>query len=610
MSAHIYITYSEVFGRKPQESEINAVIASLDKDATFRHLSMINNLLALYPIDFNKKKFTEIQTRLAIDWFDKDTYEKLRRYVEDVYLTDRPIFHRQQILLLMKKVLLGAADDGGLNPDVSLDARKILGKLCLMISDLTVTAEQEQKTQSDNPYSEEETERVFNELLTQMISVIELFNPPEISASTIRTQELIQISNSEYPELFEGKTLAAYFESLSGISFERFLQMIMGVYAALITKELKELIDKPENFNIRKSNYFQNLNYSEAEVYEFYKLTSIKYEDLILEMENSPLRSSLLPQYDFTVFRKYPLFHLSNDILTFTDFTFLIEKASFGLYYTILNILQENNIHPKMFFQNWGYIFEKYVNKIFRGIYPVLSNRFHPNTFYENKQQIEAFDGIVEYPTALIVMQYKGGLLNAKAKYSGDADILLDEMNDKFGTKKNKSGINQLAINLERLFNSDVNKRSKIRSLEFPNTRVVYPILIVNELSMGFGLAHWKLRGWFEKAIESKNITADIKVNSLMILTIEDLEMLESYLEAEDFTLLEFAQFYSTLEYVRFSWFLIKEHWYEPMTSLREVFYRFRKDRNIEFRPNKKIQSKFDTFMSQFKLSFKDEVMN
>ena len=609
MSKHEYITYSEITGQKPTESEVNVLISSLNKKAAFGQLSMINNFLALFPINSENNKFIEIQMFLTANLFDDELYKKLRIFVENISLFDRPIFHRQQILLLMKKVLLEASENGGFNFDDSREARNIIGKLCLMISDFTVTLEQEQRTESDMPHSKEGTEKVLSELLAQLLPVHELFNPPEISAALIRTHEYIQIANLYYPTTFEGKTLSSYFESFAGITLERFLQMIVAVYAALVTKQFNELIQDAANFNIRKSNYFQNLNFSEAETESFYKLTSIDFTDLCLEVETSPLRNLLQLQYDFTVFRQYPLFHLSDDILTFNDFAFLIEKASFGLYYTVVNVLQQNQIHPKTFFQNWGYIFEKYVNNIFREIYPELSNRFHPNTFYNSKQKIESFDGILEYPNALIVMQYKGGLLNATAKYNGDVDFLLKEMNEKFGTKVPKSGINQLTINIERLFNLDANRRYKILDLEFPNTRVVYPILIVNELSMEFGLAHWILRGWFEKSMESKSIAPDIKVNSLMILTIEDLELIVPYLEAGDFTLLDFAQFYSNLEYIKFSWLLIREHWYEPMTSIRDVFHKFRASQKIKFRPNKTRQDKFEKFMSEVRALFKDEII-
>lgn len=97
---------------------------------------------------------------------------------------------------------------------------------------------------------------------------------------------------------------------------------------------------------------FSKLNYSEEEIDSFYKLTVIEFEKLKSESENNRLRANLQMQYDFTVFRKYPMFHLSEDILTPVDFSFLIEKVSIGLYHTILNSLSDNKVNPQRFFQH------------------------------------------------------------------------------------------------------------------------------------------------------------------------------------------------------------------------------------------------------------------
>jgi hypothetical protein len=607
MSDHTFITYKEITGNRPSESVFERQIATLNKETAFKYLSNINNFLALFPISLDESKFAYIQKFLAYNLFDQELHAKLFDFLGDTSLVIRPIFHRQQVLLLMKMILLRASNDRGISPNDSSEARNLIGVLCLMASDLTVSKEQEQRTESQHPHSDEESERIFNELLVQFLPVFELNNPPEISSATVRTLEYIRLSHEHFAETFGGKTLSSFFESLTGISLEQFLQLIFGIYASLITKNLEELIDNPANFNVSKSEHFSKLDFSEATIESFYKLTSIKYEEIISELETSQLRNILQLQHDFTVFRKNPIFHLSQNILTVVDFSFLVEKVSIGLYYTILNVLNENELDPQDFFQHWGYVFEKYVNNVFRDIYPALANRFHPNTFFDTKTEKECFDGIIEYPNSLLVMEYKGGLLNTKAKYSGDVNLLLDEMGNKYGITKKDSAIKQLTTKIELLFHVDGAKRSKIRNLELLPVANVYPIIVLNELSMGLGLAHWRLRKWFKKEINTKTIDERISVKPLLVLTIEDLEMLIPYLEADDFTFLEFAEYYSTLEYIRFHWFLIKKHWYEPMTDMRKVFDKFRQDKNIVIRPNQKRQLKWENFKNEIESLFKAE---
>lgn len=201
------------------------------------------------------------------------------------------------------------------------------------------------------------------------------------------------------------------------------------------------------------------------------------------------------------------------------------------------------------------------MNNIFTDIYPETSNRFHPNTFFDTKTERECFDGIVEYPNSLIVIEYKGGLLNTKAKYAGDVSLLLDELGKRFGCSKRDAAVKQLTTKIELLFHSNQENRLKIRNLDFPNVENIHPVLIANDVSLQFGLAHWRLREWFKSEINGKNIEKTVSVTPLMVLTIEDLEMIAPYLEAEDFTLLEFVRFYSKLEYMRFSWLLNSDHW-------------------------------------------------
>jgi len=604
MLTSVFITYSEVMGEKPDEDEVSQSISLLNKKDTFFLLSMLNNFLALFPPNHNEQKFADIQRFLAINLFRPDIYNKVRRFVENVSLVSRPIFHRPSILFLMKRVLLEAKDEGGLMPGENHADRRILGELCLKISDLLVTDEQQARTESENPLEENESERILNELLTQMLPVSELMNPPDFFDALARTNEYLKLSQSRSKAVFDGETISSFFESKRGISPKTFLQMTFGVYGVLLTHDLKDFIDRPQEFNIRKSIHFSNVDYDHNEVRSFFVLTAKSYESLAQATNDNPLKGDLSEQYDFTTFRKYPLFYLSDDVLTTCDASFLVEKASFGLYHTILNLLIENGRNPEPFLTEWGYVFEAYVNQTLRTIYPEISGRFHANSFFDTKSEKEGFDGLLEYANALIPMEYKSGLLNTRAKYGGRAETLLKEMGSKFGRTSNRSAIRQLATKIELLFHKTETERRKLRGLDFPHVVNIYPTLIANELSLQFGLAHWRLRRWFEQEISERQIRESVKVHPLMVMTIEDLENIIPYLESDDFTFLEFAQYYSHLEYVRFSWWLIREHWYEPMTTLMEVLSRFRKERGIDHRPNQHVQKRTEDFLDEMSARF------
>ncbi len=605
MSNHIYLTNNELAGQRATKEEVEQLVRLFNRRFTLQYLSIWNNLLTLFPPTSSLREFIAIQRGLFAIWLKPELQEKVREIWESKSIDGRPLVSRQHLLLLMKFILLNGLSDGGLDPNESADARLTIGDLCLMTSDLLVTSEQEARGQSETPLEPAESERIMNELLCQLLPVTELMNPPELMTAIARTRDYLEISSREYPSAFKGHTLSAEFQRLTGLSLERFVQMVVGVYAIPVLKSLTELLHDTIGLNVT-TNHFEQLDYSEGMRQAFFDLTTSKFEELATQTIEHPRRNALQLQYDFTVFRNHPLFYVTPDVLTSVDYSFVVEKVSFGIYYTIHNVLLAHSIHPGDFFQHWGYVFEHYVNELFQRIYPGSLSQFRPNLFYLGKQRMEAFDGIVEYPNALIVMQYKGGLLNSRAKYSGDVETLLGALDSKFGTKENNSGIKQLSLNIERLFNADKSKRKRIDNLDVTRIGAVYPVLIVNDLSMQNALAHWRLKTWFEQEIDARTITSDVRVGRLVVLTIEDLEMIAPYLEEGIFPLLDFIGFCAALEYQRFPWFRINPGWYHPMTGMHEVFGRFRDAREIAHLPNPRREQNSTDFFAEIMTSFRD----
>lgn len=309
----------------------------------------------------------------------------------------------------------------------------------------------------------------------------------------------------------------------------------------------------------------------------------------------------LYPQYDFISFRKHPIVFYDKDIFTVIDVAFLTEKLSFGLIYTILDIVQESGIDHREYFAHWGKIFEDYVTKLFSELFPdisFLTKRFFPNTFFDiPKKDNEAFDGILEYPNSLVVMEYKGNQIRPTIKYSGDKDLLLNDIDKKFGRKGNDKGVKQLAIKIELLFHRELNQQQKLRDITFPKVNRIYPILIVNEPSLSFGLVSRKLRIWFDAEMDDRKLSNTILIKPLMILPIEIFEKMFPYLAAGDFTIIEFADFYENS--------LTKE-WYQPETSLGNIFDEFVEQGKFTHRNNPKINNKWELLMSNWKKHFKE----
>lgn len=599
MSICMYITYYELTGKKADQRELAKLIKSFDKRSTFSYLARINNWLAMTPVHFDEDKFVQLQKQLSEDLVEAGLVQRLSKILNATSLVDRPIFHRQQLLVFMKRVLAEGLDEGGINPDDDRDFRYKIGKVLLMLNDVLVSEEQDERAKPGNPTEESESqrERVFSELLTQLLPVFELMNPPEIITSLIRTRQYISLSNKYHSALIDGKSLSKFFEEATAISLERFFQMVVGIYAALVHR-FDEQPNNPPNFDISRSTHFSQLKFTESEIKSFFDLISTTLDKLASELTNGA--ANLLPPYDFTAFRKYPLLHLSEDILMVIDSTFLAEKVSTGPYHTILNSLNNEN-DRRRFLQHWGDVFEKYVNSKFQKL-PENHHQFFPNPYFNSRVAAEAFDGIIDCPESLVVMEYKSGLLNLKSKCSGDVKELTKEMNSKYGLD---GAIKQLSQNIEHLFHEVPERRKKLRKLCVSHVSKIYPVLIANETSLRFGLTHWRLRTWFETEIGKKKISKTVSVKPLLVLTVDDLETILPYLIKKDFTFCQFLEYYSTLKY---SWCLDDRQRYQPMTSFLEVLDAFKQNCNIEFRENEEIDLEWKEIVNEIDKEFKPDV--
>ncbi len=609
MSESVLVGYSTVFQtEKPTEADLTDILKNFHLENTFGFLTMISNLLALFPTTFDETKSAEIHLLLSSSLLTRQQQKLVSKDFPEIPPLPRSIFNRWQVLFLMKKLLQHATNDGLQDPNLGDDptSRYHLGTTCLIANDLFVDVEQERRMEELDPSKYGNSERVLDELLTQLISTTELFNPPEISRALARNLLYIEISESDdFSTSINGVSLSELFAKTTGLSLRKFLEMVVAVYASLITKSPEDLIDNPANFNIRRDGYFANLNYEKEELEAFFRLMSISISELQQKLATLDTTQGLKDIYDFTLFRQFPLLNISVDILTPIDVSLLTEKVTSGLYHTVFTAIRNAGFDPSDFFQVWGKIFERYVNSIFAKVYPPLTNRFYPNTYFDTRTEREAFDGIVEYPSALVVMEYKGGTLNARAKYSGEVGQLLDDIDRKFGVGRKDSGINQLVTKIQLLFDSDPNKRLTIRNLAFPYVRMIYPVLIVNDLSLQFGLANWKLKTSFDQARLELQLSPEIDVGRLLVLTIEDLEVIAPHLEAEDFTLFDFVSYYSQQEYIRYSHWLTYDHWFHPMVTVRDTLRRFLHERKLDHRNDTWLSEKFEIFIDQIKSSFR-----
>lgn len=582
---YIYITHQQIFDSLPDEEKLKRQIETLNKVNSFAFLGVCNLLLSLFPNNVS------VQELLVCNLISKDVLDLIKQKFGGESSTKRPIFHRQQLLTLIKQILIDSPGDGqndpnSENPEIKDRAAKLLGELCLMINNVLVSREQEDRLQAKGQ-TEQAKEEVLDELFVQWLPVVELVNPPEIVNAIARTEKYFEIFEKESLDIiFSNKqNIDEHFFTTTRLSLKNYINLIYCTYAFYKIQDFEVYKNDPKNFNFYQSVIFANLEISESEIQGFFDLNAKDLSGIVNELQKSLTSGNLLTQYDFTVFRKYPLIKLTEDVFSCIDINFLLEKLAFGVYHTIFNsfntLTQEGNKDRNLFSSHWGKTFEKYVDFLLSQVYPPSSGRLISFPYFQDKKnELEGFDGVIDGGNKLIVMEYKGGFLNATAKYSGNLESLLKDLDKKYGSQR-KGGIEQLVRKIELVFNSELEKRKTIPELKPEHVRVVYPVLVVQEHSLQMGLAIKKLRQIFDQEIKKKKVSSLIFIRPLSVLSVEDLEILLPYIDKGHFSFTDILEEYATGKH-------------EELEHFQGILGRFRKGRKIPVCRNEWIWSQHE----------------
>lgn len=537
MPIRMPICFSDVYDRTPDEAELDQLLQPLCRIPTFRMIAMLNTLLSFY--DDNEEQAKRIQGFLLQNLTDEELFERLRQKFPNESVTRRPVFHRQQLLVLMKRLLL-KSEEGECDPNADVESRYVLGKACLIVNDLLNNEEQNRRLEQ---LSEANEEAVLSELFVQLLVAAELYNPADVLHSVVRSDEFFRIIDRRAAEFqfSNGETIQQRFSRLSGIELRRYFWLIfcLCVVYKHESEDLEGLMRNPGKFNVAKSSVFAKTNLTPDEIERFFGHATIDLVTLTKLVKEQRGRVPLMFEYDVTPMRTYPLYDVSQEHGTVSpmDFTFLTEKLSAGVFHDISNsIRREKNKDWHTFSGFWGNIFEEYVNDRWRDAFPLKTQRFYASPYLDRTNE-EVFDGVLDYGEALVVMEYKGTYLTLDAKYSGDLEKLMEGIALNVG-----KGVEQIASGLHAVFGEGANDTFSERGKnlsdvvysfghnDIKRVKVVYPVIIVQDFALQIGLANYKIRQEFNRELKKRGLSRNVTVKPLSLITVEDFEKTIPYL--------------------------------------------------------------------------------
>ena len=245
---------------------------------------------------------------------------------------------------------------------------------------------------------------------------------------------------------------------------------------------------------------------------------------------------------EFLLWRQFPLIEISENQIICIDFYFLLEKLQTGVFWIIRDLLEEQcKGDGQKIIGLWGDIFENYAASVItRGIdtqEPPIEQCI-TGLQYDQKQEKECTDIAVCSKDTLILIECKSPIIRAESKFSGDSDKFDTELKDKIieGERPKKAkGIKQLCNAIQSLFHVDDTQRKRIKEIDISKINRIYPILVLSDRMFSVPLMNRYLDSEFEQMVKCTDLKEDLDIKPLTVLTIEDLESLEPYLNDTPF---------------------------------------------------------------------------
>lgn len=262
------------------------------------------------------------------------------------------------------------------------------------------------------------------------------------------------------------------------------------------------------------------------------ELMSVDYETLRTLVVDSERDSAFF--FDFTMFRRFPLWRYGDYRYFCMDAMFLEERlSSFGFYWTVVNGLAEEELRER--FQGvWGELIQEYVRRVLAEAHESRPVIFLPKPAYLDDGS-EVFDSAIIADDCLVPIEIKSSVIPIKQKYAGEPTPFYQGLSVEFGGNPG-AAVEQLLRNIGQLFSGTGPRQS---SIPVAAIREILPIVVVHEPILRFGLVTQVLVDEFFKGVQTLAVRGPHTIYRLQVIDLETLERLEPYIQDGDFTLVD-----------------------------------------------------------------------
>jgi hypothetical protein len=503
-----YLDYREFNGGKPSSlDEFQQELKKFPRNPVVRLCAAMNTVVATWRGDFD----LEVQWRFVRTFFPP-------QFAESVIATNRPVFHRQQLLFVIQQAFLHCTIIDGALPAPYVGG---FGKVLLMASD---------HLHIPMPEGLTETPEKAAHVILSLLPSLEANNFTNYLNRAVRSSVMI----SRFIEPLRGKPIffdvPALLEQATGVPLDTYRSLIWASMSRFSKVERLRSTQEVSDFSVVPEWYGTHIpkNYRDSFLADI-SAAPDEFSQILTQKVPHPT--------DFTVLRDKPFINDAGRFFSI-DFTFLSDKLESGVFWRVHNNLRGRR-EKEDFHNFWGQVFEQYSNWIFEQSCTGNANRFFRDPRFGSNPQEQVCDGLIVCGRAAILMEYKGSTFTAASKYGGDVKVLKKELEDKLvGEPNRRKGVRQLAHAVERLCRRE--NPDAIQGVDMAGLEVLLPVVITRD---DIGSA-WGTNAYLNARFQELKVTMNQcrQVTSLFCFSANDVEMISSYLPDTSLAELLFAR--------------------------------------------------------------------
>lgn len=308
--------------------------------------------------------------------------------------------------------------------------------------------------------------------------------------------------------------IAVEFQKARGLPLADYQALCFCLFAKCATLSLENLERGASAFAFAAQNFHATAIPKES--------VSLFLEEITTTPESlaSRVRQRDYGPNDFTELRKRPVMSTSLGYLPF-DIPFLIEKFESGPYWAVNDIGKYVGDRLRRF---WGVVFEAYMNDLLSDSLHGTGAVFVPDPRRADDPARQICDGLILQDDSLVVLEYKASMFSAETKYSGNHNLLVDEIEKKLvhdRAESKKKGVEQLADAVAQLFGDETS--TVVGDLDLSRVTRVYPLLVTLDGIGGSLLMSRLLNHYFLRFTVDRKFSR-VEVKPLLCTDVENIE--------------------------------------------------------------------------------------